>query len=89
MKDLYHEVSKKYSQMEMSQKSDTIYKSKFSDQNTLILYLKEKDKNMIIYFLNSEKDKSRYNILNYLFNQEKIILSKYQSRKFANNWNVV
>ena len=60
IKDLYDEIcSRNKISMEFSQKSDEIYKSKFSKKNTLVLYLKDCDKNMIIYFLNNEKEKSR------------------------------
>lgn len=59
MKDIYEEVFSKNKMMEISQKSDEIYKTNFSNKNTLVLYLKENDKNMIIYFLNNEKEKSR------------------------------
>jgi len=61
IKDLYDEIyTKTTALMETCHKSEEIYKSKFSKKNTLILYLKEKDKNMIIYFLNNEKEKSRF-----------------------------
>lgn len=59
MKDIYEEIFSKYKMMEISQKSDEIYKTNFSKKNTLVLYLKENDKNLIIYFLNNEKEKSR------------------------------
>ena len=60
IKDLYEEIySKSTDFMDISHKSEYIYKTKFAKKNTLVLYLKEKDKNLIIYFLNNEKEKSR------------------------------
>ena len=68
--DLYEEMSWNKESMELSVKSHEIYKSKFSKKNTLVLYLKEKDKNLIIYFLNNEKEKSR--LLYQNINQESL-----------------
>lgn len=69
--DLYEEMySSKEASMELSTKSNEIYKSKLSKKTTLVLYLKEKDKNLIIYFLNNEKEKSR--LLYQNINQESL-----------------
>jgi len=71
IKDLYEEIySMTEFAIEVSEKSHEIYKANFAKKNTLVLYLKEKDKNMIIYFLNNEKEKSR--LLYQNINQESL-----------------
>ena len=69
--DLYEEMyANKEASMELSTKSNETYKAKLSKKTTLVLYLKEKDKNLIIYFLNNEKEKSR--LLYQNINQESL-----------------
>lgn len=95
IKDLYDEIDfKSKSSIDVSQKSDEIFKSKFSKKNTLVLYLKENDKNMIIYFLNNEKEKSRcfysnfYLIIEFLDCYIKILTKKVykQLELYLNLW---